>query len=313
MNLQQLRYVVEVARRDLNVSEAAAALFTSQPGVSKQIRLLEDELGVSIFVRHGKRLVGLTEPGREILGIAERVLGDLGNLRQVGEEFGNENQGRLSIATTHTQARYALPRAVVAFRQRYPQVRLELHQGSPEQVAEAVLAGDADLAVATESIAERHELVTLPCYQWNRSVIAPPGHALLTAEPLSLEAIAAWPLITYDSAFTGRSQINKAFAARGVRPNVVLTALDADIIKTYVRLGLGVGIVASMAFDPANDQGLAARDCAHLFESSTTRIGLKRSAWHRAYVFAFIELFAPHLTRHAVELALRGGGEDPQL
>lgn len=313
MNLQQLRYVVEVTRRELNVSDAAAALFTSQPGVSKQIRLLEEELGVNIFVRHGKRLVELTEPGRQVVAMAERVLDELGNMRQVGEEFGKENHGRLSIATTHTQARYALPRAVVAFRQRYPQVRLELHQGNPDQVAEAVLGGDADLAVATESIAERGELVTLPCYQWNRSVIAPPGHALLDATPLTLEAIATYPLITYDSAFTGRSQINKAFASREVRPNVVLTALDADIIKTYVRLGLGVGIVASMAFDAANDHGLVARDCAHLFESSTTRIGLKRNAWHRAYVFAFIELFAPHLTRHAVELALRGGGDDPQL
>lgn len=314
MNIQQLRYVAEVVRQAFNVSDAAGVLHTSQPGVSRQISLLEEELGVDVFVRRGKRLVGLTEPGREIVAIAERVLGELGNLKQVGEEFSHEQQGRLSIATTHTQARYALPQVVLKFRERYPQVRLELHQGNPNQVAEAVLSGAADIAIATESLADKPELVTLPCYQWNRSLVVPPDHPLLKKrQPVSLSDIAAWPLVTYDSAFTGRGQINKAFAERGLQPNVVLTALDADIIKTYVRLGLGVGIVASMAFDAATDTDLRAISCEHLFQSSTTRIAVKRHAWLRGYVFAFIELFAPHLSRHAVELAMQGGGSDPGL
>ena len=244
MNIQQLRYVFEVARHGLNVSEAAEALFTSQPGVSKQIRLLEDELGVEIFVRHGKRLVAITAPGRQVLLIAERMLLDVDNLRQVGAEFSNEASGSLSIATTNAQARYALPRVIRAFVARYPNVRLSLHQGSPRQVCEYVLSGEADIAIATEAIAEEHELVMLPCYQWNRCVVAPVRHPILSTQPLTLEAIARYPLITYDFAFTGRNQINKAFMGRGLKPNVVLTAIDSDIIKTYVGMGLGVGILA---------------------------------------------------------------------
>ncbi len=247
MNLQQLRYIHEVARRGLNVSEAANALFTSQPGVSKQIRLLEEELGVDVFVRHGKRITGVTEPGRQVLTIAERMLRDLTNLKQVGAEFSREASGSLTIATTHTQARYALPPVIKEFLARYPKVRLALRQGSPTQICEYVLAGDADLAIATEAIDQFDQLVMLPCYQWNRCVIAPPGHPILAAKPLTIEAIAQHPVITYDFAFAGRSQINKAFAARSLQPNVVLTAIDADIIKTYVALGLGIGIVAAMA------------------------------------------------------------------
>ena len=313
MNLQQLRYVFEVARNGFSVSEAAEALFTSQPGVSKQIRLLEDELGIEIFGRHGKRLIGLTEPGRQVITIAERVLRDVDNLRQVGEEFTNETRGRLSIATTHTQARYALPSVVQEFLKRYPGVRLELHQGSPRQVCEMVLSGEADVAIATEAIADYDDLVMLPCYQWNRCVIAPLKHPILQARPLTLEEIARWPVITYDSAFTGRSQINKAFLGRGLKPNVVLTAIDSDVIKTYVGMGLGIGIVARMAFDSANDKSLGMLDAAHLFETSTTRIGILRNAWLRGYVYAFIELFAPHLPRRLVEAALAGGGSDPGL
>src|SRR5574338_1278412 len=313
MNLQQLRYVVEVSRRGLNVSDAAEALFTSQPGVSKQIRLLEEELGVAIFVRHGKRLVELTDPGRQVLVIAERMLRDQANLKMVGEEFSRESEGILTIATTHTQARYALPPVIQRFIQRYPKVRLNLHQGSPTQVCDYVLSGEADIAIATEAIAENENLVMLPCYQWNRSVIAPRGHPILKAHPLTLEEIARWPIITYDFAFTGRNQINKAFLGRGLKPNVVLTAIDSDVIKKYVEMDLGVGILARMAYSAEEDRRLGMVDASHLFESSMTRIGIRRNAWLRGFVYAFIELFVPSLTRHVVEMARSGGWTDAGL
>lgn len=313
MNLQQLRYIHEVARCGLNVSEAALALFTSQPGVSKQIRQLETELGIEIFERYGKRLVAVTEPGRAVLSIAERVLRDVDNLQQVGDEFANESVGELSIATTHTQARYVLPQVIRDFMRRYPQVRLSLHQGNPRQVCEMVLDGTADIAIATEAIADYDELLMLPCYQWNRCVVATPRHPILRASPLTLEAIARYPLITYDDAFTGRGLINKAFLGRGLKPNVVLSAIDSDVIKKYVEMDLGIGILARMAYDPAEDRRLGMVDASHLFESSTTRIGLRKRSWLRAYVYAFIEGFAPHLSRPMVEMALAGGGSDPGL
>jgi len=301
MKLQQLRYACEVARRGLNVSTAAEALHTSQPGISKQIKSLEDELGVEIFVRHGKRIAAVTEPGKAVLAIAERILAEAANLKRVGEEFANEKLGTLTVATTHTQARYALPKAVAAFKKKYPEVRLVLHQGNPTQVCEMVLAGEADFAIATESIDEYPELVSLPCYQWNRCVVVPPAHPLLKLKQLTLEAIAQYPVVTYDFAFAGRSLINKAFEKRGLAPNVVLTALDSDVIKTYVELGLGIGILATMGFDPKRDRGLHALDASHLFESSTTRLGVKRGAWLRGYAYDFIELFAPRLSREMVE------------
>ena len=301
MKLQQIRYACEVARQGLNISAAAEALHTSQPGISKQVKSLEDELGVEIFVRHGKRIAALTEPGKTVLAISERLLAEADNLKRAGEEFANEKLGTLTVATTHTQARYALPKAVAAFKKRYPKVRLVLHQGNPTQICEAVMAGEADLAIATESIAEYPELVSLPCYQWNRCVVVPPAHPLLKVKPLTLEAIAQYPVVTYDFAFAGRSQINKAFEKRGLAPNVVLTALDSDVIKTYVELGLGIGILASMGFDPRRDRGLHALDASHLFESSTTRLGIKRGAWLRGYAYDFIELFAPRLSRDLVE------------
>ena len=307
MKLQQLRYACEVARRGLNVSAAADALHTSQPGVSKQIKGLEDELGVEIFARHGKRIAAVTEPGKAVLAIAERILAEAANLKRAGEEFANQKLGTLTIATTHTQARYALPQAVAAFKKRYPKVQLELHQGNPTQICAMVLAGEADFAIATESIDAYPELVSLPCYQWNRSVVVPPGHPLLQAKPLTLEAIARHPIITYDTAFAGRSKINKAFEKRGLAPNVVLTALDSDVIKTYVELGLGIGILASMGFDPKRDRGLQAIDASHLFESSTTRLGIRRGAWLRGYAYEFIELFAPRLSRAQVEKAVMAG------
>lgn len=313
MKLQQLRYLCEIARRGLNVSEAAEALYTSQPGVSKQIRLLEEELGVTIFVRNGKRIVEVTEPGKAVIAVAQRMLQDAENLKRMGEEFRNETSGSLTIATTHTQARYALPSVIQRFSRLYPGVRLSLHQGSPTQIAEQVISGEADLCIATEAIALYDELAMLPCYQWNRCVIVPPHHPLLKEKILTLEAISRYPIITYDFAFTGRSKINQAFEQRGLKPNVVLTAIDADVIKTYVELGMGVGIVARMAFDPKRDRGLRALDAGHLFESSTTRIGLRRGAYLRRYVYDFIELFAPHLSRRAVDAAMAGGGSEYEL
>ena len=313
MKLQQLRYLREVARQDLNISEAAEALFTSQPGISKQIKLLEEELGVDVFVRNGKRVVAVTEPGKAILALADRMLQDADNLKRVAREFSNEEEGSLTIATTHTQARYALPPMVKEFVKRYPKVKLSLHQGNPVQISEQVVSGQADIAIATEAIEHYRELVMLPCYQWNRCVVVPPKHPLLKVNPLTLEAIARYPIITYDFAFTGRSQINQAFAAKKLAPNVVLTAIDADIIKTYVELGLGVGILAKMAFEPKRDAGLRSMDASHLFPSATTRIGLRRGTYLRGFAYTFIELFAPHLSRKAVDQAMLGEGSNFEL
>ena len=301
MKLQQLRFLAEVARRDLNVSSAAEALFTSQPGISKQIKALEQELGIEIFIRNGKRLTGVTEPGRAVLAIAERLLAEAANLKRAGAEFANEKLGTLTIAATHTQARYALPRAVAAFKRRYPEVQIVIHQGNPTQICEQVAAGEADLCVATEQIAEHPALAALPCYQWNRCVVVKPRHPLLKVEPLTLEAVAQYPIVTYDFAFANRSMVNRAFEQRGLKLEVVLTASDADVIKTYVELGLGVGIMAKMAFDPRRDRHLRAIDASHLFPSSTTRLGIKRGAWLRRYAYDFIELFAPNLSREMVE------------
>ncbi|MBI3937398.1 MAG: HTH-type transcriptional regulator CysB [Betaproteobacteria bacterium] len=313
MKLQQLRYVCEVARRGLNLSGAAEALHTSQPGISKQIRLLEEEIGVKVFVRHGKRFIGVTEPGRTILAIAGRVLKDVENLRQVGLEYASEDSGALIIATTHTQARYALPPVIQRFTQRYPKVRLSLREGSPQQIAQLVLSGEADIAIATEAPDLYQDLVMLPCYQWNRCVITPLNHPLLRLPKLTIDAIARYPIITYDFALSADSPIKRAFEARGIQPSVVLTAIDADVIKAYVELGLGVGILAKMAFDPARDLGLRLIDASHLFEPSTTRIGIRRNAYMRGYAFDFIELFAPHLNRKMVETALRGEGTNYEL
>jgi len=312
MKLQQLRYLVEVARRGLNVSEAAEALYTSQPGISKQIRLLEEELGVTVFERGGKRLTAITEPGRVVLEIAERIQGDAENIRRIGEEYSGGDSGSLVIATTHTQARYALPAVVKSFVDRHPLVRLSLHQGHPAQIAEWTLKGEADIAIATEALDQYPQLVMLPCYQWVHCVIAPDGHPILDERSLSLNALARWPLITYDPAFAGRSRINKAFDLAQLKPNVVLTAIDADVIKTYVGLGLGLGIIARMAFDPQRDIGLQALPAEHLFGSNTTRIGLRRGTHVRRYEYDFIEIFAPHLTRRAVDMALAGARPDEE-
>lgn len=305
MKLQQLRYLVEVYKQGLNVTEAAEKLHTSQPGISKQIRMLEDELGVQIFIRNGKRVVDVTGPGKEVLRIAERMLLQAQNLKRIGEEFVKVENGSLTIATTHTQARYALPKAIKAFIERYPQVRLSLKQGSPTQISEMVIEGEADIAVATEGIALYPELAMLPCFEWNRSVVVPNGHPLTQLDhKITLEDIAAWPIVTYDFAFAGRSQINQAFTSRGLVPQAALSAIDTDVIKTYVGLGLGVGLIASMAYEADKDVNLTAIDASHLFEPSLTRIGIRKDAYLRGYVYEFIELFAPHLTRHVVQSAL---------
>jgi LysR family cys regulon transcriptional activator len=306
MKLIQLRYLTEVARRGLNVSETAEALHTSQPGVSKQIKALEEELGVQVFARHGKRLVSVTEPGKAVVAIAERILAEAQNLRRAGEEYANDKLGTLTIAATHTQARYALPKAVAAFKRRYPKVELVIHQGNPTQICDQVLAGEADMAVATEMIALVPELVSLPVYQWNRCVVVPPRHRLLKAGPLTLEKLAEYPIVTYDFAFANRSLVQKAFENHGLKPHVVLSAQDSDVIKTYVELGLGVGILAKMAFNEKRDRPLRAIDASHLFESSTTRLGIKRGAYLRRYAYEFIELFAPRLPRNVVERAVAG-------
>lgn len=312
MKLQQLRYVVEIARQGLNVSEAAESLHTSQPGVSKQLRLLEDELGVVLFERSGKRFVGLTEAGRSVLEMARRVLREVDNVKRLSAEYATGSSGRLVLAATHTQARYALPLVVRDFVARHPAVKLELHQGSPVQIAQWVADGEADIGIATEALDQHADLVTLPVRQWNHCVIAPEGHAV-TAGPLTLAALTRWPLITYDTAFAGRSRINRAFERAGLTPNVALTALDADVIKTYVSLGLGLGIISALAFDAGRDSGLVALDASHLFESNTTRIGLRRGLYLRRHDIDFICLFAPHLDAHVIARAMQGDGDSYQL
>ena len=307
MNLQQLRYLNEIVRRNLNISAAASALYTSQPGISKQIKLLEHELGIEIFVRNGKRITAITGPGKAVLQIAQRMLHDADNLTQVSEEFHSQDSGTLTIATTHTQARYALPQVVKHFIKRYPKVRLNLHQGNPTQIAQQVLSGEADIAIATESLALYDELVTLPCYEWHHCVIVPPRHPLLTEKKLTLEKLAQYPIITYDFAFSGRGKINAAFEAHHLAPNIVLTAIDSDVIKTYVELGLGIGILAQMAFIPERDKHLRMIDAGNLFQTSTTRIAIRRNEYVRGYTYHFIELFAPHLTREVVADALLAG------
>ncbi len=310
MNFQQLRSVREAVRRGYNLTEVADALFTSQPGVSRQIRELEEELGVSIFERYGKRLTGLTEPGKAIVRIIERLLQEHENLRTAGREFSDQTAGVLTIATTHTQARYALPAVIRQFRRRYPKVRLHLHQSAPEHIAQTVLQGRSDIGIATEALDGYADLVTFPCYQWNHVVVVPPEHPLNKATPLSLRMLAKYPLVTYESGYTGRPHIDEAFAKQSIEPDIVLTAMDADVIKTYVADGLGVGIIASMAFEAHADRGLRALEARHLFATNMTRLAMRRGSYLRGFVYAFIELFAPQLTRSAIEKAMQGQADD---
>jgi LysR family cys regulon transcriptional activator len=300
MKLHQLRYISEVVKQGLNISAAAEALHTSQPGVSKQIQLLEDELNLQVFERHGKRLTGVTEPGRNIVELAERVMRDMENIKKVGDEFSHEDVGTLTIATTHTQARYRLPAAVKAFMEKYPQVKLNIHQGNPTQVSEQVQSGEADIGIATEAISHYDKILCLPAYQWNRCVVVPQGHPLIKDVPLTLKKLTAYPLITYDFAFTGGSLVSRVFNQEGLEPNVVLTAIDADVIKTYVGLGLGVGLLANMAYDAERDANLVAIDAKHLFPDSTTFVGVRRDAYLRKFAYDFIQLLAPSFDRRAV-------------
>jgi LysR family cys regulon transcriptional activator len=305
MNFQQLKSVRETVRCGFNLTEVAAMLYTSQPGVSRQIRELEEELGIEIFARAGKRLTGLTPPGAALLPIVERLLLDADNLRRAGQDFSSRLDGRLTVAATHSQARYALPHVVRDFRLMFPQVTLHLHQGSPKQVAEMLLSGEADIGVATEALMHYPQLVTLPCYRWTHSIVVPPGHPLLAHdEPVTLQQLVEYPIITYNVGYTGRSHIDEAFAREGLQPEVVLTAMDADVIKTYVELGMGVGIIASIALDAERDQHLRMLDARHLFEINLTRLAVPRGTWLRGYAYSFIETFAPTLTRSVVEKAL---------
>ncbi len=294
-----------MVKQGLNISAAADVLHTSQPGVSKQIQLLEDELNLQIFERHGKRLTGVTEPGRNIVELAERVMRDMENIKRVGDEFSHEDVGTLTIATTHTQARYRLPAAVKAFMEKYPQVKLNIHQGNPTQVSEQVQSGEADIGIATEAISHYDKILCLPAYQWNRCVVVPQGHPLIKDVPLTLKKLTAYPLITYDFAFTGGSLVSQVFNQEGLEPNVVLTAIDADVIKTYVGLGLGVGLLANMAYDAERDTNLVAIDAKHLFPDSTTFVGVRRDAYLRKFAYDFIQLLAPSFDRIAVTEALK--------
>ena len=305
MKLQQLRYIWEVAHHDLNVSATAQVLYTSQPGISKQIRLLEDELGVEIFARSGKHLTRITPAGQAILQVAGEILRKVESIKQVAQEFSDEARGSLSIATTHTQARYALPPVIEKFMRQYPDVSLHMHQGTPMQIAEMAANGTTDFAIATEAMELFGDLIMMPCYRWNRSILVPRSHPLAQSGRPSLEQIAAYPLVTYVFGFTGRSRLDEAFRSRGLTPRVAFTAADADVIKTYVRLGVGVGIVASMALDPELDKDLVALDASHLFAPSVTKIGFRKGTFLRGYMFDFIEAFAPHLKRKLVEQALQ--------
>jgi LysR family cys regulon transcriptional activator len=316
MNLHQFRFVQEAVRRNLNLTEAAKSLHTSQPGVSKAIIELEEELGVEIFARHGKRLKRVTEPGQHVLKSIELIMREVGNLKRIGEQFSAQDSGTLSIATTHTQARYVLPIPVAKLREAYPKVSISLHQGSPGQVARMLLDEVAEIGIATESLSEFPELVTLPCYEWQHVLVLPQGHALARKERVSLEDIAAEPLVTYHPSFTGRTRIDTAFAQRKLTPRIALEAIDSDVIKTYVRLGLGIGIVAEMAVreDPSNGNAdLAVRPLGHLFGQNLARVAFKRGAYLRNFVYRFAELLSDRLDRNLIAKAMSGHGTDYDL
>jgi LysR family cys regulon transcriptional activator len=311
MNLHQFRFVQEAVRQNLNLTETAKALFTSQPGISKAILELEGELGVDIFARHGKRLRRVTEPGQQVLKSIELILREVGNLKRIGEEYSKQDAGTLSIATTHSQARYFLPEPIAQLRKRFPKVNVSLHQGSPDQVARMVLQEVADLGLATESLAEHEELVTLPCYDWQHALVMPAGHPLAQVERISLEDLATQPLVSYHPSFSGRTRVDQAFAARRLKPNIVLEAIDADVIKTYVRIGLGVGIVAeNAARDEPPGGELVSRPLGHLFGRNVTRLAFKRGAYLRNFVLSFAEMLSDRLTRALIARAMSGRAGD---
>lgn len=304
MKLQQLRYIVEVVNHNLNVSATAESLYTSQPGISKQVRLLEDELGIQIFERSGKHLTQITSAGEEIIKISQEILARVESIKSVAGEHTHPEMGTLNISTTHTQARYALPDVIKGFTARYPKVSLHMHQGTPSQMSEAITKGTANFAIATEALHLYQDAIMLPCYHWNRSIVVTKNHPLAQLEKVTIQDLATYPLVTYVFGFTGRSELDTAFNRYGLTPKVVFTATDADVIKTYVRMGIGVGVIASMAIDSEQDTDLVAIDASHLFGSSTTSIGFRRGTFLRSYMYDFMERFAPHLTRPVVEQAL---------
>jgi len=305
MNFQQLRIVRETVRQDFNLTEVANALYTSQPGVSKHIKDLEDELGIEIFIRRGKRLLGLTEPGKELVGVVERILLDTQNLRRIADQFASRETGHFVVATTHTQARYALPKIIQWFKADYPKVHLTLLQGSPREIAELVETGQADVGIATEALENVPELVSFPFYTWHHAIIVPQGHPLLAIDRITLEILAEYPIITYHEGFTGRAHVDKAFADAAVVPDIVLSAIDADVIKTYVSLGLGVGVVASVAYDKEQDRNLELIPVPELFPSNTTRIAVRRGTYLRSYAHAFIEKVCPDIGEENLKGALK--------
>lgn len=309
MNFQQLRIIRETVRQNFNLTEVANALFTSQSGVSKHIKDLEDELGVELFIRKGKRFLGLTDPGKELLVIVERMLLDAGNIKRLAEQFSLRDEGQLTIATTHTQARYALPKVVTAFKKAFPKVHLVLHQASPDELVRLLLAGEADIGIATEAVAEVPELVSFPYYSWHHAVIAPPEHPL-HGQTLSLDTLAEYPIVTYHQGFTGRAQIDRAFADAGLAPDIVMAALDADVIKTYVELELGAGIIASMAVDAQRDSQVRVVEGAPLFGHQTTRVAIRRGHYLRSYAYRFIELCSAALDEDTVRQALLPAVQD---
>ena len=304
MKLQQLRYILEISRNDLNVSNTAESLFTSQPGISKQVRQLEQELGVTIFARHGKQLTEITPAGKQIIAVAEQILGKVGSIREIAQEYRDNKIGSFAIGATHNQARYVLPKVLKTFMARYPGITLNMHQGTPSQIAEEVSRGLIDLAISTEALDLFENLVVLPCYEWSRYLLVPPGHPLTQLEKLTLQDVADFPLVTYVAGFGGRVRLDKAFEKAHLHPQMALTAVDADVIKTYVRLGLGVGIVATMAYDPEADGDLVALDAGHLFGASVTKIGLRRDLFFRDYIYDFIQIFAPALGKERIQQAL---------
>ena len=313
MNLHQFKFVQEAVRRNLNLTEAAKALHTSQPGVSKAIIELEEELGVEIFARHGKRLKRVTEPGQHVIASIELIMREVGNLKRIGEQFSAQDSGTLSIATTHTQARYVLPVPVARLREAYPKVNVSLHQGAPDQVARMLIDEVAEIGIATESLSNYTELVTLPCYEWQHVVVLPPGHPLIAKERLTLEDIAQEPIITYHPSFTGRTKIDQAFASRKLEPRIALEAIDSDVIKTYVRLGLGIGIVAEMAVKDDVNSDLTARPAGILFGVNVARVAFKRGAYLRNFVYKFAELLSDRLDRNLVAKAMNGHVNDYEL
>jgi LysR family transcriptional regulator, cys regulon transcriptional activator len=295
MNLHQFRFVQEAVKRNLNLTEVAKSLHTSQPGVSKAILELEEELGIEIFGRHGKRLKRVTEPGEHVLKSIDIILREVHNLKRIGEQYSAQDSGTLSIATTHTQARYVLPLPVAQLRSAYPNVNISLHQGAPDQVARMVLDETAEIGIATESLSDYTELITLPCYEWEHVLVLPKDHPLASVADLQLSDLAKEPIITYHPSFTGRTRIDKAFAAQHLTPRIALEAIDSDVIKTYVRLGMGVGIVAEMAVRDITDEDLLVRPAGHLFGRNLARIAFKKQAYLRQFVYEFAQLLNPEL------------------